>query len=77
MLKKVIITDHLHPYLEQQLTKLGYEVDVQQDITNEQLFEIIDQYFGLVLSTKIKVTSALLDKATKLVFIARAGSGME
>ena len=77
MLKKVIITDHLHPYLEQQLTKLGYEVDVQQDITNEQLFEIIDQYFCLVLSTKIKVTPALLDKATKLVFIARAGSGME
>ena len=77
MLKKVIITDHLHPYLEEQLVKLGFDVDVQQDITNEQLFEIIDQYIGLVLSTKIKVTPVLLDKAIQLIFIARAGSGME
>lgn len=76
-LKKVIITDHLHPYLSEKLTDLGFEVDVQQDITNEELFEIIDQYIGLVLSTKIKVTPALIDKATALLFIARAGSGME
>ena len=77
MLKKVIITDHLHPYLEEQLIKLGFEVDVQQDITNELLTEIIDQYIGLVLSTKIKVNPALLDRANQLLFIARAGSGME
>lgn len=67
----------MHPYLEEQLTKLGFEVDVQPDITNEQLFGIIDKYAGLVLSTKIKVTPTLLDKATQLLFIARAGSGME
>ncbi len=77
MLKKVIITDHLHPYLEEQLIKLGFEVDVQQDITNELLTEIIDQYIGLVLSTKIKVNPALMDRANQLLFIARAGSGME
>ena len=77
MLNKVIISDHLHPYLAEQLTALGFDVDIQEEITNEQLFEIIDQYTGLVVSTKIKVTPALIDRAVHLKFIARAGSGME
>ncbi len=77
MAKKVIITDYLHPYLAEQLTFLGFDVDVQEDITNEALFEIISKYDGLVVNTKIQVTPALIDKATQLKFIARAGSGME
>ena len=75
--KKVIVTDHLHPYLADWLTGKGFEVDIQPDITNESLSQIIHLYEGLVLSTKILVTPALIDKAVHLEFIARAGSGME
>ena len=74
---RVIITDHLHPYLAEQLIALGFYVDVEPDISNEQLATVIDQYEGLVLSTKILVTPRLIDAATRLRFIARAGSGME
>lgn len=75
--KKVIITDYLHSYLAEWLEGQGFEVDVQADISNEELANIIHHYHGLALSTKIKVTPALLDAAPQLEFIARAGSGME
>lgn len=74
---RVIITDHLHPYLAEQLMQANFFVDVLPDITNEELFSVIDAYEGLVVSTKILVTQTLLDKAKRLKFIARAGSGME
>ena len=75
--KKVIVTDFLHPYMAEWLIGRGFHVDIQPEISNEALFEIIDQYEGLVLSTKILVTPKLVDKAVNLEFIARAGSGME
>ncbi|MBC8047798.1 MAG: hypothetical protein H7Y00_13455 [Fimbriimonadaceae bacterium] len=77
MNNKVIITDHLHPFLAEKLPALGFQVDIVPDITNEELFKVIHEYVGLVLSTKILVTQQLIDKAAKLKFIARAGSGME
>lgn len=75
--KKVIVTDFLHPYLADWLVDKGFQVDIQETITNDELFSIIENYEGLVLSTKIKVTPTLIDKAKNLEFIARAGSGME
>lgn len=75
--KRVIITDHLHPYLAEWLISQGFLVDVVPDITNDELAACIHEYHGLALSTKILVTPALIDKAPKLEFIARAGSGME
>ncbi len=75
--KRVIITDYLHAYFAEWLTSAGFEVDEKPDITNAELSEIIHLYHGIGLSTKILLTKELLDKATRLEFIARAGSGME
>lgn len=77
MKKKVIITDFLHPCLAQQLEAMQFDVHVQPEITNSELFEVIGDYEGLVLSTKIIVTPKLIDRASKLKFIARAGSGLD
>lgn len=74
---RVLITDHIHPYLALRLTQLGYTCDVREGITNEEVAEQIHQYEGIIIATKIKVTDALVDKATKLRFVGRAGSGME
>src|SRR5215204_3618299 len=77
MKKRVIITDHLHPYLAEELSALGYEVDVFPEISNEELKTVIFNYHGLVISTKTIVKKAFIDVASALEFIARAGSGME
>lgn len=77
MQKKVIITDHVHPLLADRLREAHYIVDVEPEISNEELLRVIATYHGLVLSTRTQVTPSLLDKADNLEFIARAGSGME
>jgi D-3-phosphoglycerate dehydrogenase len=74
---RVLLTDHLHPLLEERLRGMGYACDVEPDIQQEAVQERIDAYAGLVVATKIKVRQPLLAKAGRLRWVARAGSGME
>ncbi len=75
--KFVLITDDIHPYLATQLENSGYICHSFPDIDNQGVLEIIQDYTGLIVSTKIKVGETLIKKAEKLQFIGRAGSGME
>ncbi len=74
---KVLITDHIHPWLAEQCKRAGVEVDVHPDISNEEVKTIIHSYNGIVVSTKTIVDAAMIDAGTQLRFIARVGSGME
>jgi D-3-phosphoglycerate dehydrogenase / 2-oxoglutarate reductase len=77
MNRKVIITGKAHPYLAEQLSNKGYNVIYNPSISYEELVSVIDTVEGLVLTTRIKVDQALLDKAVALKWIGRLGSGME
>jgi D-3-phosphoglycerate dehydrogenase len=74
---KVIITGKTHPYLIERLHSHGYDVIDNPAITYEELFESIGEAEGIVVTTRIKVDRALLDKAGCLKWIGRLGSGME
>lgn len=74
---KILITDHLHPLLQQGLEADGFNVDYLPEITAEAVMEIIPAYTGLVINSKVYVGKEMLDKATKLTFVCRAGSGLE
>ncbi|MFT7588118.1 MAG: D-3-phosphoglycerate dehydrogenase [Limisphaerales bacterium] len=74
---RVLITDHIHPYLALRLTQMGFICDVRETITNEEVLECISEYEGIIIATKIKVYKSLIDLATNLKFVGRAGSGME
>ena len=76
-LKKVLITDDCHPFLREELTSMGYHCDFLPDITPEQTLDVIADYTGLIINSKILVNRAFLDKAVKLRFVGRLGSGME
>lgn len=76
-MKKAIITGKAHPYLSETLIKNGYTVLDEPAITYEELSSRIAEINGLVLTTRIKVDKALLDKAINLKWIGRLGSGME
>ncbi len=73
----VIITTPAHPYLTQRLQDKGFEVVLSEAITYNELAVIISTATGLVVSTRIKIDQALLEKAAALKWIARLGSGME
>ena len=74
--KKVLFLDSVHPYVKQQLEVF---FDCQQDFfcTLEDLREKIVDFEGIVLRSRLTLDQKILEKAKKLEFIARSGSGLE
>lgn len=55
----------------------GIEVDVKTGLSPDELKEIIGEYHGLAIRSATKVTKELLDAATNLKVIGRAGIGLD
>lgn len=75
--KKILIVDDLHPAFKKSAEALGYVCVDGVLLGKEQVMAIIVDYEGLVIRTKFHVDKSLIDAATKLKFIARAGAGMD
>ncbi len=76
-MKQVLITDDCHPLLPDGLKRWGYTCHFLPDITLETTRQIIPEYEGLIINSKIIVDRSFLDSAKKLRFVGRLGSGME
>jgi len=76
-MSKWIVTDHLDPAIKLSLEKLDRQVDWMPDISMQELLDRIGGYEGMVISSKTTVDKRLIDRATSLRIVARAGSGME
>lgn len=73
----IVISSPAHEFLVNTLELKGYEVKYLPGISYEELTGIIDQVHGLIVTTRIKLDRAILDKAINLKWIGRLGSGME
>lgn len=74
---KVLISDKMDPKAAQIFRERGCEVDVITGQTPEELAGIIGQYDGLAIRSSTKVTKAILDAATNLKVVGRAGIGVD
>ena len=77
MSMQVIITAPVHPYLLETLSSKGFDCVYEPTISYEALSEKIANVTGIIVTTRLKIDAALLDKATQLQWIGRLGSGME
>ena len=74
---RVLISDQMDPKAEQIFRERGCDVDVITGKTPEELKAIIGQYDGLAIRSSTKVTKEILDAATNLKVIGRAGIGVD
>jgi len=77
MKKNILIVDDIHPIFIEQAEALGYTCDYRPMIKADEALEIIGQYAGLVIRSKFNVDRKVIDVATQLRFVCRAGAGMD
>lgn len=73
----VLIADEMHLSFLPMLEKIGYEPDYQPKISRDEIIECINKYVGLIIRSKTKVNKELIENATQLKFIGRAGAGLD
>src|ERR1700757_1534301 len=74
---KVLISDKLSPAAIEIFKERGVDVDIKTGLTPAELRDIIGQYDGLAIRSATKVTKEVMDVATNLKVVGRAGIGVD
>ena len=74
---KVLISDQMDPKAAEIFRANGVEVDEKTGLSKDELIAIIGDYDGLAIRSATKVTKEVLDAATRLKVIGRAGIGVD
>jgi D-3-phosphoglycerate dehydrogenase len=74
---KVLISDQMDPKAAEIFRASGVAVDEMPGLSKDELKAIIGRYDGLAIRSATKVTADLLDAATSLKVIGRAGIGVD
>ncbi len=74
---KVLISDKMDPNAARIFQERGCDVDVKPGMTPDELKAVIGQYDGLAIRSATKVTKEIIDAATNLKVIGRAGIGVD
>ena len=73
----VIITARVHDHLIRTFKDRGFHVLYLPEVTYNELVELAGDAVGLIMTTRLGIDQNLIDRASKLKWIGRLGSGME
>jgi D-3-phosphoglycerate dehydrogenase len=74
---RILVADPIHNDAIKQLQAAGFELDLETEITPDELLKSISKYAGLVVRSRTKVTQEVIEAGTSLKVIARAGVGLD
>lgn len=75
-MQKILIVERIDENAIKDLKK-DFLVDIKYDLQKEELYEIIKDYDGLIIRSITKINKELLNRATNLKIIGRAGNGVD
>ena len=77
-MKKVLVSDSMAPEVAEILGNApGIKVDVKTGMKPEELKAVIKDYDALIVRSSTKATAEIIEAATKLSAIGRAGAGVD
>lgn len=74
---KILIIDEMHPSIVPMLKKDMHVVTYSPKITRAEILGQVEEYDGLIIRSKTPMDRELLERATNLKFIGRAGAGLD
>lgn len=74
---KILIADDVQEECYQILKKSGLEADFKPTLSPSEMLQVISEYSGLIVRSKIKVTRAVIEAGKQLKIIGRAGIGTD
>ncbi len=74
---KILVCDPTESVAIERMRQAGLEVDVRDNITAEELPQVIPAYDGMVVRSRTKVRAPLIDAAKNLKVIVRGGVGLD
>lgn len=78
MSHKILVSDPISDEgIKSLLEHPDFDVDIQTDLTEETLVNIIPDYEGLIVRSQTQVTDQIIEAASNLKVIARAGVGVD
>lgn len=74
---RILVTEEIADSGLDQLRNEGHDVDVQLNLTPEQLIATIPGAHAIIIRSATKVTAEVLDAAKDLIVVGRAGIGLD
>jgi D-3-phosphoglycerate dehydrogenase len=74
---KILVCDKTESEAIERMRAAGLQVDVRDDISPEELLNVLPAYDGMVVRSRTKVRQPLIDAAPNLKVIVRGGVGLD
>jgi len=76
-MSKILISDSLDKIAKEIFEENNLDVDTKTNLKENEIIDIINNYDALIVRSATKVTKKIIDAASKLKVIGRAGAGVD